>query len=84
MTGEAFNEDWLRTRTWDVRNGPVLVTTLDQLFLFLNVLWELAERKREQLEAFTWLPVWTAAPPPLRVGAERWLAEFAHRGDEMS
>lgn len=84
MTGDAFNEDWLRTRTWDVRNGPVLVTTLDQLFSFLGVMSEPAETKREQLEAFTRLPVWTAAPADLREHAERWLAEFRRRGDEMS
>jgi hypothetical protein len=82
MMDDALNEDWLRTRTWDVRNGPVLVTTLDQLFVFLNVMSEAAERKREQLEAFIGLPVWTAAPAELRADVERWLAEYAHRGEE--
>ena len=29
MANDDQNEDWIKARSWDVRNGPELVTTLD-------------------------------------------------------
>ena len=63
------NDDWLRSRTWDMYRGSHLITSLEDLFWALNV--EDASRD-DQVKAITMamsLPSWTPAPPQLKTEA---------------
>jgi len=62
----AKNEDWLRTRTWNLRNKDgTPVTTLTQMFGVIYTV--------EQVEYWVALPCWEAAPDKLKRQAQRFL-----------
>jgi hypothetical protein len=62
----TLDEDWLKTRYWDVRNPDgTQVTTLDQLCY--------GTVTRESVQEWIALPAWRAAPEELKAEAAAYL-----------
>ena len=64
------NEDWLRTRGWDLPG----VTDLGHLLTALDLDGQPAQAQRQGVEAFTRLAAWEAAPAGLRGEVDQFLA----------
>jgi hypothetical protein len=71
---DTLNEDWLRTRTWDLFAGDQLVKTLDQLVYVLGVKGAPVEVQKTEVRDFTALPAWGPAPAALKAQVLAWLA----------
>jgi len=67
MDNNLMNEDWLKTRSWDIRNldGSV-VTTLPQLLDVLDLSHETPAKQKAGVKHFTETPAYTPAPDRLK------------------
>ena len=62
---QTYNEDWIKTRSWDVTVSGMPVTTLDQLHTYLGVDTATTSVQKAAVDKFMTLPVWKAAPASL-------------------
>jgi len=67
-TDENLNEDWIKTRSWDLG-----FTDLAGLFRFEGVSEGSVEQQRAGLQRFMNLAAWEAAPDQLKAEAGAWL-----------
>lgn len=63
-TSEEINEDWLKTRSWDLGS-------FEGLLLHLGVLHAPVAVQRQALIRFSALPAWEAAPATVRAAANK-------------
>jgi hypothetical protein len=68
------NEDWLKSRTWDLYRGSELVTTTDNLLWALSVQDEPEDQQIAAIRHFMTLPAWLAAPAELVKSVAEFLA----------
>jgi hypothetical protein len=66
MDKETLNEDWLKTRTWDLYRVGTLVTTLPDLLWALGVENKPVAEQKEEVRHATTLPSWEPAPKELK------------------
>jgi hypothetical protein len=66
MDNELLNEDWLKTRTWDIYRLGTLVTTLPDFFWCLGVVNASPAEQRKAVQHATELPSWVPAPKELK------------------
>lgn len=64
---DDLNEDWLRTRTWDLYRGSHLITTLEDFLWALNVENAIQDDQLKALRHAMSLPSWIPAPEALKV-----------------
>lgn len=76
MDTQTYNEDWLRTRTWDLWRDRKLISTLPDLLWSLDVSFAPEEKQRAELEHFVSLPVWESAPESLKSEVSAYLNGF--------
>ena len=65
LATDTYNEDWLRTRTWDFYRQTKLVTTVPDLLWALRKSDVSLQEQKTALEHLTTLPAWQAAPKEL-------------------
>lgn len=73
LENDTRNEDWLRTRSWDLYAGTKLVTTLPKLLYALGVQYAEPDEQKAAVEHFTKLPSWRPAPDELKAAVGKFL-----------
>ena len=73
MDNELLNEDWLKTRTWDIYRLGTLVTTLPDFLWALGVANSPESEQKEAVRHATELPSWIPAPKELKDAVDEFL-----------
>jgi len=66
MDNNTLNEDWLKTRTWDLYRVGTLVTTLPDFLWALGATNKTEAEQKKELEHAITLPSWIPAPKSLK------------------
>lgn len=74
MTTTLDNEDWLRSRTWDMYRVGTLITTVDDLLWALRAQSESLDQQKIVLQHFMTLPTWRVAPDDLILAVGKFLS----------
>lgn len=81
MDNNTLNEDWLKTRTWDLYRGGTLVTTLPDFLWALDVEGQSPQVQADALRHAIELPSWVPAPKGLKDAVDAFLNPNKRFGD---
>ena len=73
MDNELLNEDWLKTRTWDLYRVGTLITTLPDFLWSLGVADSPESEQKVAVRHATELPSWIPAPKELKDAVDEFL-----------